>query len=279
MVRAIRILATLLVVTVSSPLFAQTKGIASFGGLKNLEFINDFYNGGTGSLGSGPGKDLQLTFPGNAQAIVSGAKGGSGNFTGNPGGTPVMFFQTGKDVVVDINAGVTTGLWFSYSALQPGTFTLYDGAHGTGNILASISLTPNNVGCTGYKMCVWSPVGVPLTTTAHSMRFSGTANFLAIGAIHFGVKLPITMILASSLNPSLQGDAVTFTATISATGALPIGTVRFKTGNVVVGEIPVVSGTASITLSSLPLGTTKITAIFRGEGFVTSTATLLQSVN
>ena len=93
--QAIRILATLLIVTVCSPLFAQTKGIASFGGLKNLEFINDFYNGGTGSLGSGPGKDLQLTFPGNAQAIVSGAKGGSGNFTGNPGGTPVMFFQTG----------------------------------------------------------------------------------------------------------------------------------------------------------------------------------------
>jgi len=267
------------ILLLAATLPAQTKGIATFGGLKNLEFINQYYNGGNGSLGSGPGKDLHLEFTANAQAIVSGAKGGSGNFTGNPGGYPVMFFQTGKDVVVDIDLGATTGLWFTYSALQPGTFTLYDGAHGAGTVLASVTLTPNNVGCNTYKLCVWTPVGVPLTGMARSLRFSGTANYMAIGAIHFGVKLPTSITLASSQNPSAPGQGVTFTATVAATGTLPSGTVRFKIGNVVAGEVPLTGGAASLTLTTLPVGTAKITAIFRGDGFVTSTATLLQTVN
>jgi hypothetical protein len=262
-----------------SPLVAQTKGIATFGGLKNLEFINNYYNGGTGSMGSGPGKNLHLEFTSNAQVIVSANKGGSGNFINNPGGYPVMFFQSGTSVVMNTTAGVTTGLWFTYSALQPGTATVYDGRDGAGNILASIALTANDSGCTTYKMCIWTPIGLPLSSAVGSIRFSGASNFLAIGAIHLGVKLPTSTALTSSLNPSVVGESVTFTASVSAIGGVPIGSVRFKTGNVIVGDIPVVAGTASIALSSLPPGATKITAIFRGNGFVTSSATLMQQVN
>jgi hypothetical protein len=263
----------------AAPLLSQTKGIATFGGLKNLEFVNGFYNNGTGSLGSGPGKNLQLEFPANAQAIVSANKGGSGNFINNPGGYPVMFFQTGTEVLVNAKAGISVGLWFSYSALQPGTVTVYDGANGAGNILASVALTPNNTGCNTYKMCVWSPIGVPLTTNAGSIRFSGVGNYLAIGAIHFGVKIPTSIAIASSQNPSTQGQAVTFTAMVSATGAAPVGMVTFKNGNKVLGQSPVVGGTASFTTSILPVGSTKITSVFRGDGFVTSTANLTQTVN
>jgi len=264
----------------AAQLWAQTTGIATFGGLKNLEFVNNYYNGGTGSMGSGPAKkNLHLEFTSNAQVIVSAAKGGSGNFINNPGGYPVMFFQTGTSVIINTTAGVTTGLWFTYSALQPGTATLYDGPNATGNILSSVSLTPNDSGCTTYKMCVWTPVGFPLTATVGSIRFSGVANYIAIGAIHLGAKLPTSTVLTSSQNPSVVGEPVTFTASVTATGAAPVGTIRFKTGNVIVGEIPVVAGTASITLSSLPAGSTRISAIFRGTGFVTSTAYLIQVVN
>ena len=264
----------------AAPLWAQTTGIATFGGLKNLEFVNNYYNGGTGSMGSGPAqKNLHLEFTANAQAIVSGAKGGSGNFINNPGGYPVMFFQTGTSVIINTTAGVTTGLWFTYSALQPGTATLYDGPNATGNILANIQLSLNNSGCTAYKMCVWSPVGVPLTTRVGSIRLSGTANYLGIGAIHLGTKLPTSTVLVSSQNPSVVGEPVTFTATVSATGAAPVGTVTFKTGNMIVGEVPVVAGTASITLSSLPAGSSRVTAIFRGTGFITSTTHLIQVLN
>jgi hypothetical protein len=269
----------LFILALTAPLCAQTKGIATFGGLKNLEFVNNYYNGGTGSLGSGPGKNFPLDFTSNARVIVSAAKGGSGNFIDNPGGQPVMFFQTGNNMVVNAPNGISVGIWFTYSALQSGTVTVYDGANGAGNIVASISLTPNNTGCTGYKMCVWSPVGVPLPGTAGSIRFSGAVNNLGINAIHLGVKIPTSIAVVSSQNPSAQGDPVTFTASVSATGAAPVGSVTFKTDNTVAGTVPVSGGTASITLSDLSAGSTKITAIFRGTGFVTSTATLNQTVN
>ncbi len=265
---------------VTDALLAQTKGNATFGGLKNLEFIDNYYNGGTGSLGSGPpAKNLHLTFTANAQAIISAAKGGSGNFIGNPGGYPVMFFPTGTSVTLNSDGGISTALWFSYSALQAGTVTIYDGPNGTGNVLANITLPPNNVGCVGYKLCVWSPVGIPLSTPAGSLQFGGAANNLAIGTIHFGAKIPTSIALTSSPNPSAVGQPVVFTAAVAATGAAPVGSVLFKNGNKVLGQVPVAGGLASITVLSLPAGSTKITAIFRGTGFVTSTAATIQTVN
>jgi hypothetical protein len=269
-----------LLLAAAVPAVAQTKGTVTFGGLKNLEFVNDYYNGGQGSLGSGPGKNFHLQFSSNAQAIVQAAKGGSGNFINNPGNYPVMFFQTGNSAAVTASDGVHVALWFFYSAVQPGTATVYDGPNGTGNILASITLSPNDSGCTTYKLCVWSAVGVPLSTPAGSIRFSGNANYLAIGAMHLGQKLPTSTVLTSSPNPSMQGQAVTLTAVVSSTaGALPAGTVTFKAENAVIGQVALVNGAASITVSSFPPGSTRISATFKGASFATSSAKLVQVVN
>ena len=140
---------------------AQTKGVVNFGRLKNLEFISQFYDGGTGSLGSGPGPNYGLQFTANAQAIISAAKGGSGNFIGNPGGLPVMFFQTGNTATITATNGIQTAIWFYYSALQTGSATVYSGPNGTGTILGSLTLPPNNSGCNTYKLCVWTAADGP----------------------------------------------------------------------------------------------------------------------
>ena len=237
---------------------AQTKGIVTFGGLKNLEFIDQFYNGGTGSLGSGPGPNFGLQFTAKAQTIVSASKGGSGNFINNPGGYPVMFFQSGNVVTMTATNGVGTAVWFYYSALQTGTATVYAGPNATGSILASITLPPNNSGCNTYKLCVWSAVAVPLSATAGSISFAGVPDYLAIGSVHLGSAIPTSMVLTSSQNPSVQGEAVTFTATVTATGTAPVGSVTFKAAGQVVGVVPVSGGVASITLSSLKTGSTTI---------------------
>jgi hypothetical protein len=258
---------------------AQTKGIVTFGSLKNLEYINDFYSGGTGSLGSGPGPNFGLQFTTNAQAIVSASKGGSGNFIHNPGGYPVMFFQTGRNVTITPTNGIQTGLYFYYSAIQPGVATMYAGPNGTGNILASITLTPNNTGCLTYKLCVWSPVGVPLTATAGSISFAGVPNYLAIGTMHLGFAVPTSMVLLSSQNPSVQGEPVTFTATVAATGTAAVGNVTFKAANKLVAVVPVVNGTASVTLSSLKVGSTQVSAKFQGAGFAAVVKSVFQVVN
>ncbi len=258
---------------------AQAKGIVNFSGLKNLEFINQYYDGGTGSLGSGPGHDFGLQFTANAQAIVSASKGGSGDFIGNLGSYPVMFFQTGLNITMTATYGIQTALYFYYSALQQGVATVYAGPNGTGNILASITLPPNNSGCNTYKLCVWSAVGVPLSATAGSINFAGVADYLAIATMVLGRPLPDAIELTSSQNPSAQGEPVTFTAAITATGTAPIGNVTFKARNQVIGVVPVAGGTASVTLSSLPAGSTHVTAKFEGAGFVTRSASLEQVVN
>jgi hypothetical protein len=258
---------------------AQTKGVVTFGRLKNLEFIARFYDGGQGSLGSGPGPNFGLQFTSNAQAIVSASRGGSGNFINNPGGYPVMFFQTGNSVTMTATNGVQTAILFYYSALEAGSAMFYAGPNGTGTILASVTLPPNNSGCNTYKLCVWSPVGVPLSATAGSISFAGVPDYLAIGTMHLGSTLPTSMVLASSQNPSVQGEPVTFTATVTATGTAPVGSVTFKAANKVVGIVPVVGGTASVTLSSLKTGSTQISAKFQGAGFASVVKSLVQVVN
>ena len=258
---------------------AQTKGVVNFGSLKNLEFIDQFYNGGKGSLGSGPGPNFGLQFTANAQAIISASQGGSGNFINNPGGEPVMFFQTGNTVTITATNGVNTAVWFYYSALQTGSATVYSGPNGSGNILASVTLPPNNSGCNTYKLCVWTTVAVPLNTNAGSISFAGVPDYLAIGPIHLGSAIPTSIVLTSSQNPSVLGQPVTFTATVTATGTTPVGNVTFKAAGQVVGVVPVSGGVASITLSNLKKGSTQINAKFQGTGFNTIGKGLVQVVN
>lgn len=73
--------------------------------------------------------------------------------------------------------------------------------------------------------------------------------------------------LASSLNPSAHGQAVTFTAMVSSiAGPPPDGEqVIFKSGTVLLGNGSLSKGVASLTTSSLSIGTHKITATYAGD--------------
>src|SRR5262249_4510029 len=83
-----------------------------------------------------------------------------------------------------------------------------------------------------------------------------------------------TTSFTSSLNPSASGDAVTFTATVSATSGAPSGTVTFKDGATVLGTAPLnASGGASFTTCSLAIGAHTITVAYGGAtGFAASTS-------
>ncbi len=79
------------------------------------------------------------------------------------------------------------------------------------------------------------------------------------------VSLPLTAtttIVASSLNPSIFGQAVTFTATVSAGG----GTVTFMDGATSLGTGTLSGGVATLTTSSLAVGNRSITAVYGGDG-------------
>jgi hypothetical protein len=87
--------------------------------------------------------------------------------------------------------------------------------------------------------------------------------------------------LTSSLNPSLAGQAVTFTAAVSSTaGAPPNGeSVTFHNGSGVLGTASLSGGIASLNASSLPVGIFTITATYAGDAkFAASTSPGLRQV-
>jgi hypothetical protein len=85
--------------------------------------------------------------------------------------------------------------------------------------------------------------------------------------------------LTSSPNPSTQGQAVTFTATISSPTVIPTGPVTFTAGTTVLGTAQLAGGKAKLVISSLPVGSTKVTVKYNGDSNIAkSSASVIQTV-
>ncbi|HET6573546.1 MAG TPA: Ig-like domain repeat protein, partial [Fimbriiglobus sp.] len=106
---------------------------------------------------------------------------------------------------------------------------------------------------------------------------------LAGGTIDLGafeVPLATTTTVTSSLNPSLVGDAVTFTATVSAAVGVPGGSVTFVIDGAPAATVTLTAGAATFTTSTLAVGAHTILAVYPGApGFVASSGTLTQVVD
>ena len=90
--------------------------------------------------------------------------------------------------------------------------------------------------------------------------------------------LPSTLTtLGSSLNPATVGQTVAFTATVSSAAAIPTGTVTFMDGSSTLATAVLDgSGTATLTTSSLAVGSHSMSAVYGGNtGFPGSTSALL----
>jgi hypothetical protein len=157
--------------------------VLTFEGLQDNEAIGNYYNGGLGGNGSGPGPNYGITFGANSLALISSADGGTGNFSNNPSGDTIAYFLSGPGDVMDVAAGFTTGFSFFYSDQVgfTGSVTVWSGLDGTGAQLASLTLpsTPDP-----YNVFV--PVGVTFAGTAESAVFGGAANFIGFDDITLG---------------------------------------------------------------------------------------------
>jgi len=84
--------------------------------------------------------------------------------------------------------------------------------------------------------------------------------------------LGTTMSLTVSDDNAAVGSPVTFTATISCSAGIPIGSVEFYDGTDTIGSAPLSeSGVASLTVTSFEVGTHSVIAIYTGN-FRTSTS-------
>ena len=88
--------------------------------------------------------------------------------------------------------------------------------------------------------------------------------------------------LTSTANPSAVGQPVSLTAIVVALDgvtATPTGTVVFSSGATQLGTAALINGSATLVLSSLPVGTTAVTAAFQGSAsFKPSTSAVLSQV-
>jgi hypothetical protein len=89
-----------------------------------------------------------------------------------------------------------------------------------------------------------------------------------------------TAAVTSAPNPSTQGQAVTFTATISSPTVVPKGPVTFTAGKTVLGTAQLSGGKAKFTISTLAVGSTKVTATYYGNSNIAkSSASVVQIVH
>jgi PEP-CTERM motif len=160
----------------------------TFVGLQDQEPILNYYNGGLGGFGSGPGPNFGILFEADSPAAISEDNGGTGDFNGAPFDT-VAFFEGGPGDVMNVASGFTTGLSFYYaSPSAPGSVTVWSGLDGSGTQLANVTLPTTPAGGAGCDtdFCPWVPFGVTFFGKAESIDFSGGTGEIGFSAITLG---------------------------------------------------------------------------------------------
>ena len=126
---------------------------------------------------------------------------------------------------------------------------------GTGalhNGVATFSISTLAVGTHSIKV---SYLGDGKMANSHSNYISQVVN-----------PVPTSTSVTSSLNPSVYGQGVTFTATVVSSGAAtPTGSVTFKNGSSTLGIATLSAGVASFTTTKLSAGVRNITAFYSGD--------------
>jgi hypothetical protein len=172
--------------------------VLNFAGLGYQESVDNYYNGGTGGNGSGPGPNYGISFTSNGIACPGAPASPACNSAMIPGGpgAQLLFFLSGPAATMNVAAGFTTGFAFDYSAVNnPGVINVWSGLNDTGTLLATLALptTPNGAGipgCFGTNFCPYVPIDVAFAGTAMSVDFGGTENQIAFANVTLGSTTP-----------------------------------------------------------------------------------------
>jgi Big-like domain-containing protein/VCBS repeat protein len=188
-----------------------------------------------------------------------------------------------------------SGTWMSEST-SPSTLIYKQPFSLNASVAASLPQTQHPTGSVTYRdgaatlgsaglgSAFKDAAGLTVGTHLLSASYGGDGNFNphTVTVSRTVAKAASTTKLASTLNPSSRGQAVTFTAImVPQFAGTPTGKVSFKDGSTVLATVSMSSGKATYTTSSLAAGTHSITAVYTGDGnFKASTsAVLFQKVN
>jgi len=249
-----------------------------------------FYNGattlGTASLKSGTVSFTAKALPTGSDAITA-AYNGNGNFT--PSTSAALSQNVNQDATTTSVTSSTNPSVFGQSVTF--TATLTAAAPGSGTPTGTVtfldgSITLSTATLSGGKATLKTTA---LAAGSHSITVSygGDANFLTStsAALSQNVNQASTSsTVTSSVNPSVFGQTVTFTATVKAVApgsGTPTGTVTFTDGTTTLGTGALSGGTATFSISTLAVGSHSITVGYSGDtNFLTSTSPVrTQTVN
>ncbi len=240
---------------------------------------------GTGTL-SGGVATFSTAFVVVGSHSITDSYGGDLNFTGSSStALSETVNQAAASTVVTVAPnpsvyGESLTLTATVSATAPGsgtptgTVTFTQGA----NVLGTATLSNGTVSIT-------SSVSIPVGTDTIKAAYSGDTNFkTSTGTVSETVgQDSTTTAVESSANPSVFGQSVTFTATVTANApgsGTPTGSVTFVDGTTKLGTVALSGGTATYTTAKLPTGSDAITVTYNGNtDFSTSGASLTQTVN
>ncbi len=112
---------------------APTVVTINFEGLSDQEPVEDYYAGGLGGFGTGPGPDFGVVFSENVLAFIDSDEGGTGPVANEPSPDTVGSHAVGFLTAISVPGGFT-GLSFFYTTGDPdqtlsvNVFALVDGS-------------------------------------------------------------------------------------------------------------------------------------------------------
>ena len=245
----------------------------------------------------------QVTFYDRASAIGTGSTdNGTATFTTSSltAGTHVINATYAGDVTFDPSVGTVKQTVNGYTTSTLLTSSLNPSIYGqkeswTATVTSSASIMP-----TGTVKFTWSiyTIGSATLNSSGVATFSRSnlnADSYPLTAVYAGdaanqgstsavvnqvvLETTSTAAITSSPNPSAQGQAVNFTAKISSPTVTPTGPVTFTAGQTVLGTAQLSGGKATLTTSSLPVGSTKVTVTYNGDSNIAkSSASVTQTV-
>src|SRR5665213_1104350 len=240
----------------------------------SVTFFDGVTSLGTGALNSSGVATLSVSTLAVGSHSITANYAGAGSFTASTSAAVALAISavtTTTSLIASPNPAtqganvILTATTTAASGTPSGTVTFYDGVTslGTGTLNGSGVAT----------LTVSTLTGGSHSLTA-SYAASGSFGASTSAAVALLINQTTTTVVTAAPNPAAQGVSVVLSATTTATSGTPSGSVTFYDGATSVGAGTLNGfGTATLTVSSLAVGSHSITASYTAtSGFLASTS-------
>ena len=181
---------------------------------------------------------------------------------------------------IGATSNITIGV-VKASSVAPSSFTSANPPDGTYGSSYSYTFVANGIPAPIYSVVGTLPPGLSLDSTTGVLSgtptLAGTYNNIVVRATNSAGSFDSAVFdivinqasssvgLGANVNPSVFGQSVTFTATVSSVAGNPTGSVSFYDNGGLLGSASISSGTATYSTSAMTVGSHTITANYAGN--------------